>query len=116
MDAIIIIIAKWRKECKSFARTGDKHLTALIESYEQDLIDAVREIADTPVPYDQVEDLTGYAKGSPMNRPDTPNIGTKGQPAFRPGVLPFEAGSASNGKMLLALCTILRMQRDGGAR
>lgn len=113
MDALFKMVASWREKRKAYAEIHNVGLVALSKNCEEDLVEALQKIADTPVPYGMVEDLTGYALGSLMNRTDIPNVGTAGRGAYRLGDLPFKAGYASEGKLVLALASLLEMEGQG---
>ncbi len=117
MDSLLKMVGRWEEKRKTYSEISivGEMMVGLSERHEQDLIEALRQLADTPVPYGEVEDLTGYSKGSLINRKDIPNIGTKGEPAFRLGDLPFKAGHATGGRLLLALASLLE-QRGKGLR
>jgi hypothetical protein len=110
MDAVTRMIEQWRSDARAFERAGQMDLVELTRSHVNDLQKMFETLADTRVPYAHAEELTGYSLGGLKNQ--LRNIGTRSQPAFRLGDLPFRFGRASDGKFLLAASTILRLTRE----
>lgn len=107
MNAVHRMVERWRNDARAFERAGQDGLVELTKSHVADLQELFAVLANTPVPYQHAEELTGYSLGGLKNA--LPNIGTRGEPAFRLGDLPFRFGRASDGKVLLAASTILRL-------
>lgn len=107
VDPIERLLASWAAERECYARSNSADLVALSETHEAELLRAIEEIANAPVPYDEAEQLTGWSLGSLKN--GLANAGTRSNPAFRLGDLPFKPGRASSAKLLAAyvyLCKI----------
>lgn len=109
MDEVSRMIERWRNDALAFERVGQRGLVQLTKSHIEDLQELFSGLADTSVPYEHAEELTGYSLGGLKNV--LPNRGTRSHAAFRLGDLPFRFGRASDGKILLAASTILRLMK-----
>jgi hypothetical protein len=111
MDAVQRMLMDWRDEARTFERVGEESLVRLTDAHARDLAAVLAALADTPVPYEFAEQLTGWSLGGLRNT--LPNIGTRSAAAFRLGSLPFKAGKASDGKLLLAASSVIHLTSRG---
>ena len=100
MDPLMGLIRRWKKERDVFRRSDSRDLIELSRTHSRELRTVLGEISEAHVPYELAPEMTGYALGSLKNTLN--NVGTRGEPAFRLGDLPFKAGRASPAKILMA--------------
>jgi hypothetical protein len=100
-DPLMALMVRWLDRRDDYERL-DAQLGRVADLFIEELVESLKELADTPVDYDEVKRLTGIPLKTLQNR-QLPNIGSAQRGQFRLGDLPFRAGAASPSRLVAAL-------------